>query len=56
MGCIGSNLDNSTKLRMPGVQIHSQTVGAKLHWSKGKEPGSQSKVPKYSSDIMSEDS
>ena len=24
----------------------SQSVGAKLHWTKGKQPGSQFKVPK----------
>ena len=27
-------------------QRASQTVGAKLHWSKGKQPRSQTKAPK----------
>jgi hypothetical protein len=31
----------------PDVLDRSQTVGAKLHWSKGEKPRSQSKVPKF---------
>ena len=38
----------SIKLRIPGTLYKgSQTVGAKLHVSKGKQPRSSSKVPKY---------
>ena len=29
-------------------KLNSQTMGAKLRWSKGKQPRSQPKVPKFS--------
>jgi len=32
---------------MVGLKLGSQTMGAKLHRSKGKQPKSSSKVPKY---------
>ena len=36
----------SIKLRIPDVEQTSKTMGAKLHWSKGKQPRPSIKVPK----------
>jgi len=42
------------KLRMANhLYKWSQTVGAKLHWSKGKQPWSPSKVPKSKLSVKS---
>jgi hypothetical protein len=46
-GIEGEILSIPTKLRILGILYNrSQTVGAKLHESKGKQPRSSFKVPK----------
>jgi|GEM_PF-3429247 len=47
MGTDGEILLFLTNLRIPEDVPGSQTVGAKLHWSQGQQPRSQSKVPKF---------
>ena len=43
----GASLQFPTKLRMPEGVPGSQSVGAKLHWTRGKQPRPQTKVPKF---------
>ena len=48
MVSIGRKLVRPIKLRIPGTDVlDSKTVGAKLHASKGEQPRSPIKVPKF---------